>query len=222
VARACKSSWRAWGLRPAAETRHLTDRDRLAEMGDPEETPEGTSPLYPKRRPATSQKADRPRRAALAARQVKARITGEGCPCRRVVGARCSNRRRRRAWGIGVVQSEKASSQSERTPERNARPARSFTSVIVHKDLTQGGGGMPRIGTSLGLTAILFHAPHGSPYLVYAWSRSFSYTLAADNIYGPSLLMHRCAYLCLKITKCLSLMACGGGLGPDSGPRGPV
>ena len=34
-----------WVLHPAAETRHLTDRVSLAEMGDLEETPEDTYPL---------------------------------------------------------------------------------------------------------------------------------------------------------------------------------
>ena len=56
MARACKSSWRAWGLRPAVETGHLTDRVSLAEMGAPEETPVGTF-LCPKSRLATSTKA---------------------------------------------------------------------------------------------------------------------------------------------------------------------
>jgi hypothetical protein len=70
VARAFKRSWRARGLRPTAETRHLTGRVSLAEMGDPEETPDGTYPLYPKSYLATSQKADCPRRAAPATRQV--------------------------------------------------------------------------------------------------------------------------------------------------------
>jgi hypothetical protein len=41
AARACKNSWSVRGLHPTAETRHVTDRASLAEMGDPEETPCG-------------------------------------------------------------------------------------------------------------------------------------------------------------------------------------
>ena len=36
VARACSCSWRVWGLHPTFETRHVADRDSLAEMGNEE------------------------------------------------------------------------------------------------------------------------------------------------------------------------------------------